>query len=111
MIPSTWVAIDQDADANIVATKAAIADHRHFVTRITISFDIAVVDAVVATVKSGSTVIDQFEVPIAAIGAFVVRDYTSPRRGGTNEAITITVPDPGSSVVCTAVVAGFTRPA
>ncbi len=109
-IPSTWVITDQDTSTLVEATKAALPNHRHYVTRVTVSADIAFVNSVVVVVKSGSTVLDQWEVAIAAIGPIIARDYNHPLQGGVNEAIVISVPDAGASVVVTAVAGGFTRP-
>ncbi len=110
-IPSSWVEIDTDTSTLVTATKTAIANHRHSVSRISVSFDIASVNSVVVTVNSGATVLDRFEVSVGSIGTFLNRDYTHALRGGTNEAITVVVPDAGASVVCTAVVGGYTRSA
>lgn len=105
--PATWTATDRDTNAQSVATQAAVARARHFVTHITVSGSAAPAAAVQVTLASGATTLDTFEIPAAAF-APIVFNYNRPLRGGINEAITLTCPALGAAVVSNVTVKGFT---
>ena len=87
-----------------LATKAAIAGKRHFITDIAVSSD---KDGAVMQVKDGTTVIWQINVTNAVTGGPYIYDHSfvAPLIGTKGAAISITID--GSSV-CKANIAGFT---
>lgn len=109
---SEWVAVDVKTHAVATATKAArvaTAPHtpayRHYVTGIIISASASPAAAVAATLSDGTTTIT-FEIPASAFAPII---WNSTVRFAPGVAVTLTVPDLGSGVVCAITLMGYSR--
>jgi hypothetical protein len=97
----------QNTNVAATATHAGVAGQRHFITGYSVSSSAAPAAAVSVTIKTASTTLEQVELPAAAFAPIVV-NFSSPIRGGINEAITITCPAVGGTTRSTVTVRGFT---
>lgn len=97
----------QNTNVTATATHAAAAGQRHFITGYSVSCSAAPAAAVSVTLKTGTTTLEQVELPASAFAPIVV-NFSSPIRGGLNEAIAIACPAVGGTTRSTVVVRGFT---
>ena len=97
----------QNTNVTATATHAAAAGQRHFITGYSVSCSAAPSAAVSVTVKTGTTTVEQVELPASAFAPIVV-NFSAPIRGGINEAIAIACPAVGGTTRSTVTVRGFT---
>jgi hypothetical protein len=97
---------DTDTNAQVDATIAAKPAHRIYVSSITISASAAPAAAVIATVKSATTLLEHVSLPAAAFAA-IHMNFDAPLECGINEAATLSVPALGAGVVGTVTIHGF----
>lgn len=106
--PAAWI-VDHVPAANTaaVATKAAAANTRHFITGISFSYAGGLAAIVSVQIKSATTVIATFKVD--ADGAYDF-DFARPiRANAANELVSVTVPAGGAAVEGTATIRGFSK--
>lgn len=103
-----WTVVTTATNSVATATKAAVVGQRHFVTYVTVSASAAPAAAVTATIKDGTTVITQFEMPASAIAPIFVPIARSLRIS-VGALVEISVPALGAGVKGTVTIGGFTR--
>ncbi len=106
--PATWFVVDTQTAAIATATKSAAAARRHFITGMSLSLSTAPAGVLSVTVKSGTTVIDQLEIPAAAQAPLVVNFPRPYRALNANELVSVSCPSGGGSCKATVSLRGFT---
>lgn len=71
-----------------VAAKAAVAGERNYVSSMQLSVSVVLANATTIAIKSGSTILARFGLPVTAVGPQTF-NFDPPLRGGVNEAINI----------------------
>jgi hypothetical protein len=97
----------QNTNAAATATKAGVANQRHFITGYSVSCSAAPGTAVSVTITDGATTVERVELPAAAFSPIVV-NFGAPVRCGINAAAEITCPAVGGTTRSTVVLRGFT---
>lgn len=106
--PAVWGLVPVSATNGVATCSiAGAAGAIHFVTGYSISFSGLIAAATTMQVKSGTTVIDQLELP-GAVLAPIIRNYTRPLKCAEGALASITVGALGTGIVGTAVLFGFT---
>ncbi len=105
---ATWTVDHAPADNTAaVATKAAVAKMRHFITGVSFSAVGAIAVVVTVQLKHATTVVMTWK--IDADGAYDF-DFGRPlRNANANELVSLTVSDPGASDAVTATIRGFSK--
>lgn len=97
----------QNTNAAATATKAAVANQRHFITGYSVSCSAAPAAPVSVTITDGATTVERVELPASAFAPIVV-NFGSPIRCGINAAAEIICPAVGGTTRSTVVLRGFT---
>lgn len=84
LVPKGWPVVATATGAVLDASKVAAPEQCHIITGFTISFAAATSVAVNLQIKSGTGVLDRYELPIGFVGPLRV-DYSAPLRCATNE--------------------------
>ena len=106
--PIEWSVVASGTNATATATKAAAAGVQHFVMGISVSFSGAPSAALTVTLKDGTTVIDQWEVPAGAQSPLPF-NFTRPFRITSGNLTELGIPAAGVGIKATAVLKGFSR--
>lgn len=104
--PIQWSPQDTKVNAVATATWPGVAGKQHFICGISISASAQPTAAVTVTIKDGSNVLDQWEIPAAQF-APIVHNYTRPFVCSNGGDAIVTVGAMGSGVRGTAVLKGF----
>lgn len=97
----------QNTNAAATATKAAVANQRHFITGYSVSCGAAPAATVSVTVTNGSTTVERVELPASAFAPIVV-NFSSPIRCDINAKAEIVCPAVGGTTRSTVTIRGFT---
>lgn len=97
----------QNTNVAATATKAGVANQRHFITGYSVSCSAAPATAVSTTVTSAATTVERVELPAAAFSPIVV-NLSAPIRCGIGEAAAITCPAVGGTTRSSVALRGFT---
>lgn len=107
-VSTDWAVSASQTNATATATKAAVANARHYITSITISASAAPATAVQATMAGGGACICPLEIPAASFSPVSI-NFDPPLRGDINTAANISLPALGASVTGTVVIRGYTK--
>lgn len=105
-----WTAVGTGSNATVTATAVAVAGKVNHCTKLVASFSAAPAAACTVTIKDGTTVIFQAEIP-AAVTAPIPFDFSQPGtrlRGSTGNALVAGCTTPGASTICTLTMEGLT---
>lgn len=102
-----WTAIDTGTNAALAATRAAVANKQHYATKATLSFSAAVAAAITFTIKDGTTVIFQAQIPATTLAPITFDWQRRPLHASTNTDLVAGVGAAGASVVQTITLEGF----
>jgi hypothetical protein len=106
--PLGWPSVIASATAGVAtATKAAAAGFQHILSGVSISASGAVAVAVTVTLKDGTTVIDQWELPASAFAPIVI-EYKRPFVITAGNLVELSIPSLGAAIKGTAVIRGLT---
>ena len=97
----------QNSNTTATATKAGVANQRHFITGYSVSTSAAPSATVSVTITDASTTVDRVELPALAFAPVVV-NFSSPIRCGVGASAAISVPGVGGTTRSTVVLRGFT---
>ncbi|MCI0349058.1 MAG: hypothetical protein L0Z53_06495, partial [Acidobacteriales bacterium] len=101
-----WTIVVTGTNSSVTALRAApAAGKRNYIVGFSISASAAPTAAVTARVRSpsGSTTLDQFEIPAAAFAPPIVVNYVRPLEGADGESVDLNLPALGASVTGTVV--------
>lgn len=101
-----WTVVDADTGERVTATKVGVTGIVHCITGFSVSANNQPDATLTVEVKSGSTVIDQYELP-AELLAPVVVNYNYPIECGSGEDAIVTVGSPGAGVASAVSLRGF----
>lgn len=105
--PAQWYVVASAVNSAAIATFAAAAGKKHYVVGVDISASDAPAAPVSATLVNGAATMTQLEIPAGKF-APLMHNYQRPWEGGTNTAMTLTLPALGAGVRGTVVLRGFT---
>jgi len=92
-----WTVIGDATNAAVTCTRAAVADKQHHCTVVTLSFAATVAAACTFTIKDGTTVIWQAEIPTMDNPAPITFDFQQrPLRAAVNTALVAGLSSPGN---------------
>jgi hypothetical protein len=97
----------QNTNSIATATKAAVANQRHFITGYSVSCGAAPTAPTTVTITDGATTVERVELPAAAFSPIVV-NLSAPIRCGINAAAAIACAAVGGSTRSTVTLRGFT---
>lgn len=105
--PLGWPSVIASGTAAVAtATKAAAPGFQHILSGITISASGTPAAAVTVTLKDGTTVIDQWEIPAAAFAPIVI-EYKRPFIITVGNLVELSIPSLGAAIKGTAVIRGL----
>lgn len=105
--PIQWSPVTSVVNGVATATQSGITGKQHFICGISISASGQPTAAVTVTIKDGTTVLDQWEVPAAQF-APIVHNYTRPFVCSNGSDASVSVTSMGAGIRGTAVLKGFT---
>lgn len=107
LVPKGWPVVSSNAGgAALDAQKAAVVGQCHIITGFSISFGAATTIAVTLLVKSGTGVLDRYELPIGFVGPFA-RNYETPFRCASNDIAQAVTSGSAGGIAGTLVLLGF----
>jgi hypothetical protein len=98
----------QNTNTAATATRAGVAQMRHYITGYSISCGAAPSAAVSATLTNGGVTVEQVELPAAAFSPVVV-NFSHPIRCDIGAAAVLTCPAVGGVTRSTVVLRGYTE--
>lgn len=108
--PLGWSVVATATNGISAATKAGVAGFQHVISGVSLSASAAPTAIQTVTLKDGSTVLEQWELPVAAFAA-IMFDFKRPYVITAGANAVLSMPALGVAVVGTVVLRGMTASA